>query len=436
MNLKLTGVSVGILLTAFTSFAQTPEDALLFSGTSINGTARFQGLAGSQTALGADISSISGNPAGLGFFRKSEWSISPSLGFSNNPSTYKAGNTTITDGKGNFNIANLGIVFANPKDDIVGGKWRGGSFGISFTRMNSFQNQFSYEGVNNSNSLTDAFVEQANGIPLADFEEDLAPERLQLAYLTYLINPFSDDPNEDEYYSSVVENAPVRQKETVNYTGAKYQWNFSYGGNYADKLYFGASLGLSRIRYGITNTYTEKVLADRNDLILDNYTLTEEVDVRGTGVNISGGIIYKANDILRFGASITSPTYFWQMTDNFTPTLEAEYEFTETLGNNIPLSMTETITNIDPFEYNFTTPMSASVGLAVFAGKNGFVSADVTYNSFNTMRFNSESNTDYSETNSYIRSNFQPTITARVGGEFRKEIFRVRGGFAYQGIHI
>ena len=101
MHKRLIIASIGILLPVLASYAQTAEDALLFSNTSVNGTARFQGMGGAQTALGADISSISGNPAGLGFFRKSEWSITPSIGFSNTQSNYL--NTVTSDGKSYLN---------------------------------------------------------------------------------------------------------------------------------------------------------------------------------------------------------------------------------------------------------------------------------------------------------------------------------------------
>lgn len=437
MHKRLIIASIGILLPILATYAQTAEDALLFSTTSTNGTARFQGMGGVQTALGADISSITGNPAGLGFFRKSEWSITPSIGFASTSADYL--NNTTSDGKSFVNIANLGVVFANPKDDIVGGKWRGGSFGISFNRMNSYQNQFSYQGVNNVNSITDSFTDQARGIPLSDFEDDLAPARLQAAYLTYLINPFTDDLNEDRYLSSVGEieiapnefiAAPVRQQETVNYTGAQYQWTLAYGGNFDDKLYFGASLGISRIRYGIQNRYEETVIADPNQLILDNFTLHEDIDVRGTGLNLSAGIIYKANDIIRFGASFTSPTWY-RLTDNYTPRIQASYEYTESLGSNIPLDMDESITNVDPFQYNLTTPLSISGGIALFASKNGFVSADVTYSTFNTIRFSTDSDYFQGE-NEFISRNYQPTVNVRLGGEYRQDVFRFRAGAGYQ----
>jgi hypothetical protein len=434
MYKRLIIASIGILFPILVSYAQTAEDALLFSTTSTYGTARFQGMGGAQTALGADISSIAGNPAGLGFFRKSEWSITPSLGFANTKSDFL--NTITTDGKSSFSIANLGIVFANPKDDIVGGKWRGGAFGISFNRMNSYQNQFSYQGVNNRNSLTYAFVDRATGIPLRDFEDNLVYDydpRLQLAFDTYLINP--DKDYDEEYFSSAIE-APADQRETVNYSGARYQWNFSYGGNYADKLYFGASMGLSRIRYGIISRYQERIVADPRSLYLESFTLNEDVDIRGTGVNFSAGLIYKANDIVRFGASIVSPTYYWKITDNYRPSISATFESTQGLDLNpnktVALRQSGSFNEVPPLDYILTTPFSGSLGLAVFAGKNGFITADVTYSTLNTTRFSSNNNDDFGGENDFISRNYQPTIHARVGGEYRKDIFRVRAGAGYQ----
>ena len=49
--------------------AQTELDALRFSQTTITGTARSLGLAGATSAMGADLSAATLNPAGLGFYR-------------------------------------------------------------------------------------------------------------------------------------------------------------------------------------------------------------------------------------------------------------------------------------------------------------------------------------------------------------------------------
>ena len=49
---------------------ETYENAKLL-GEDLNGTARYVGMGGAMEALGADISTISSNPAGIGLFRRS-----------------------------------------------------------------------------------------------------------------------------------------------------------------------------------------------------------------------------------------------------------------------------------------------------------------------------------------------------------------------------
>ncbi|MFR8081338.1 MAG: hypothetical protein ACLU6Z_06525 [Odoribacter splanchnicus] len=71
----------------FASQAQTFEDAVQFSRTQNWGTARSAGMAGAFGALGGDLSTLSSNPAGIGVFRKSEISITPSLNFANTKAT-------------------------------------------------------------------------------------------------------------------------------------------------------------------------------------------------------------------------------------------------------------------------------------------------------------------------------------------------------------
>src|SRR5690606_21811866 len=51
------------------------ELALLFSQYNYKGTARIQGIGGAQVSLGGDLSSALSNPAGLGFYNRSEFSF-------------------------------------------------------------------------------------------------------------------------------------------------------------------------------------------------------------------------------------------------------------------------------------------------------------------------------------------------------------------------
>ena len=59
------------LLTAVSANAQETYDNANIATQDLNGTARYVGMGGAMDALGADISTISSNPAGIGLFRSS-----------------------------------------------------------------------------------------------------------------------------------------------------------------------------------------------------------------------------------------------------------------------------------------------------------------------------------------------------------------------------
>src|SRR5690606_38947310 len=88
---------LGLLLVAGASqqaFAQYEGDALKFSGAESSATARFNALGGQQTSMGGDLSSIYGNPAGLGMFSKSEFAFTFGLNDYKNKSTFLGQSTS------------------------------------------------------------------------------------------------------------------------------------------------------------------------------------------------------------------------------------------------------------------------------------------------------------------------------------------------------
>lgn len=65
---------VFILMSAFTVvplFSQETYENANIATEDLNGTARYVGMGGAMDALGADISTIATNPAGIGLFRHS-----------------------------------------------------------------------------------------------------------------------------------------------------------------------------------------------------------------------------------------------------------------------------------------------------------------------------------------------------------------------------
>ena len=73
----LTLLSVSLF---YYSNAQTEIDALRYSRNDIVGTARFSAMAGAYGALGADFTTLSYNPAGIGFYQFNELTFTPSFG--------------------------------------------------------------------------------------------------------------------------------------------------------------------------------------------------------------------------------------------------------------------------------------------------------------------------------------------------------------------
>ena len=148
------------------------------------------------------------------------------------------------------------------------------------------------------------------------FENELYNTPTGLAYYNYLIGPASlIDPSfpDDEYFSDV-KTIPYQQ-EQIDTEGASNQWSFSYGANFKDKLFLGAGIGVSTLKFKSTKYYLE----DFDDPYLNYLDLDESLDIKGNGINATLGAIVRPVDFLQIGVSFTTPTYF-----EFTETYDAE----------------------------------------------------------------------------------------------------------------
>jgi len=167
------------------------EDAYRFSHVKANGSSRIMGIGGTQWSIGGDVSNIAGNPAGLGFFRSSEASIS--IGYSD----WGVNTTYLDQGRSyntsNFNLPNLSYVMANPKEGLTRGAFKGGAFGISIQRLANFNTEYGfYSDEIGNTSIIDFYLQDANGIPETQIESF---GLTGLAYSTYQINPVFVDDN-------------------------------------------------------------------------------------------------------------------------------------------------------------------------------------------------------------------------------------------------
>ena len=410
----LTGLA--LLCLAGNVSAQNQVDALRYSQLGLGGTARVQGIGGAQTALGADAGNLSGNPAGLGLFRRSEFTFTPGVHFNNTTSQLEG--TESVDNQANVNVSGLGLVFSKRKSDGTEGSWRGGAFGVGYTRQNHFLNKFNYNRGTAGFTIAEAIADDATdfGLSASGNLETLE----DIAYETYLIDFDQDD---DRYYETP-RSGTVQQSEDVISRGSQNQWDFSYGASYQDKLFVGAGIGIASIRYNQERIFRETE-ADPSTAF-SNLILRDEFTTTGQGINARIGFIYRPFDYLRLGGSVQSPTYFG-MHDSYQTSLQTNIANAEGTTHSA---------ETDPGEYNYRlmTPMRATAGVAVFAGKYGFFTGDVEYVNYNKARLTDpESDAEFRDVNNIIAGDYKSAVNVKVGAEARLDVFRVRAGVAVFG---
>lgn len=431
MGKKIFRGSLAVILMLGFSVVQAQdyaESALQFSRSRPTGSARILGLGGSQTALGGDYSSALSNPAGLGFYNRGEFTFS--LGLTDHQSSASYYGVDTDDNRSVFNVPGFSYVWNFPNNR---GSFIGGSLGVSFSRTQDFNRALTYRGSNQNKSIIDYFIEQSNGFTTEQFEEGEYHynDPTGLAYHNYLIGPVSTlDPElpDDLYFTDAP--LPIRQDEMeeILVKGASNQWSISYGGNIADKFFFGGGIGVSSLRYRSQKDYQESF----DTTTVQNLHLTEKLEVRGTGINATVGAIVRPINSLQIGISYTTPTAY-TLSETYEALMSTRWNNFDYFGDGgTILSNEQAGTDIITSDYNFTAPMKLRGGIT-YITKYGFITGDVEYTNPAKSKYRSDiTGISFSDNNEDIKAIYQPTLNYRIGAEFRHDIFRVRAGYGVQ----
>jgi hypothetical protein len=413
-----------------------------FSTSYSTGTARMQALGGASSALGADLSALTGNPAGLGFYTRSEVNISLAHTGIQTKSSYLAKTDEASESQ--IQMPTLGMVISS--NNLGGGEWHG-SFGFGYSRQAIFIQPIQISGTNNRSSLLDNFIEKANdkgatGATLDDEYDSYsgtASSAEALAYQTYLINPNSVTGGAPfERFQPLL---PTNQYGTASNSGALTSWDFAYGATYRDQFYLGAALHFSKISSSSSTTWEDEFVGAKN---VAGFQYAETLLTNGSGIALSLGGIYKVNPSLRLSLAFRSPTYYDQMNETYDARLFPNVIGIPAIGSTgNPI----TITKVNPmrlttneFTYQFLSPMKVSGGFALFFSKKGFLTADLEYVGYGGMKVysaelgggaNQAFQTKY---NGQIARNFEGALNIKVGSEVRiSPSLSVRGGAALFG---
>lgn len=398
--------------------AQNEEDVLRYSNTHLLGTARYMGLSGAYGAIGADFSSLSSNPAGIGLYRRSDFSITPVMHFGSTTSSYNG--EMHDDSRSSFALGNAGFVLNfETKKNLSQSPVKSVQFGTGINRLKDFNNRIYIQGVNETNSLLDAYLVYAGNMN----PEFLNSFDTRLAFETYLIDTIigAPQPTYVNAYSYIGGFNGALQRKSVETRGSINEWVLSGGMNLNDKLYFGITFGFPWIRYFQESVYSEvNQTAPLKDL--DQFNYVEDLETFGNGFNIKTGIIARPIDWLRVGFAYHSPTWYSDLRDNWRTSMNAYYTNGDYFSEDSP---------VGEYFYDIETPWKIMASAAIMFGKMGFISADYEYTDFSNSSL--KPSFDYSAANDVIRNNFGPSNTFRIGTEWRSGPYQFRGGYANHG---
>lgn len=423
------------ILSAFAikATAQDENDALRFGMSQYFGTARGMAIGNATGSIGGDFSTLSVNPAGIGIYRKSEFSFTPNFSNAKNESTYL--NENMSDRKSKLHFAQVGLVITNAKKGNAAKRsaWKTGSFAFGMNKIANFSNNYSYTGKNNLNSIVNKWANDINALggfsSLAN-----ANYSAYAAYQTYLIDKnFAGDTTKVKSYVPTA--AGLQQTKQVFETGGMNEVVFTAGGNYLDKLMLGATLGITSINYNRSFNFEERDLSGNLSNDFSSFQYTEKLATSGTGVNLKLGAILKASDNFRFGLALHTPTAIY-LNDISSIVMTSNTDSFLT-RNNPSASPITTFKQDSVLIYNYTlyTPGKVIGSFTLLFNKKGFLTADIEYLDYSSMTYRFE-DADFlaeSSMNNTIQKTYKSAVNVRVGAEAKLQDVSLRAGFAFYG---
>ncbi len=404
---------LGIFLLSISSnYAQNSMEVLRYSQTSVGGTARSLGFGGAFGAVGADFSSLSINPAGIGLYKKSEFSVTPTLYISQVKSNM---NTYATQAsKSNFNMNNYGLVLVSGSGKKKEG-WKYFQFGIGVNRLANFNHQYLIENDNSTSSLMTDYQLQAYGT----MPEDLNPFSTDLAWYHYLLEDTVRLASGALAYTSPLANGGVYQKLNKTTWGSINELNISFGSTYSDIFYIGGSVGFPFLRYFEQSMYLEE---DKADTINNFYKYIKDdyLETHGSGVNFKIGVIVRPMGWFRVGLAFHSPTWY-SMNDYYYSKLTRYYDDGTHESKKSPDGK---------YDYSLDTPMKL-VGSAAFTiARFMLISADVEMIDYSSGRL-SAYDYQFSDENNQVQTKYKAVLNYKVGAEIRMRPISFRAGLDY-----
>lgn len=413
-----------LLFLAFPSiYAQTDVDALRYSLPSVQGTARNIALGNTMGMIGADVSTLSTNPAGIAKFSSSEFTLSPAISINRSSSTYL--DNTTQDSKTKFQLTNFGIVVASKYAKPSANKnWNGLKFGFGLNRLANYNDQYFFGGYNSKNSLLNAYYEKIADTTLVKSDEDARTLYPFDASIAYQLDLISADSFGNIY--TATNNGNMQQDFSISKSGGMNELTFGFASAYKDKLMIGAAVGIPIVNY-TEHIYLKETDTRDSAYDLNYFTNETYLKTNGTGLNLRFGLIAMPVSALRLSLAFQTPGILF-MRDAYTTHMEVDYA-----------SQSVILTGDSPdgsSKYKYVQPWKLTAG-AGYIHKYGLIAVEYELSDPGSSKFKFDqtdaATKDYENyVNDQIKNKYGLTHTIKAGIEFRYDPIRIRGGFQYQ----
>ena len=395
---------------------ETYQDTKLI-GNELNGTARYVGMGGAMEALGADVSTISSNPAGIGLFRNSQASVSGGFVAQGNATTspkYGSLGAKIKGDKVNASFDQIGVVYVTrtDRDSYL-------NFGFNFHKSRNFD-----QILTAGNSLT--IPSYVNGLPVHASQNKLTALKFPLGS-KYLWNGV--DANYEKEMTPI-KDANGKQIGMDYLNGTEYlfgqyqkgyigEYDFNISGNIEDRAFLGLTVGLHDVHYNSNSYYTEAL--ERN-AFSESW---ESLRITGVGVDFKLGAIFRpiADSPFRVGAYMSTPVF---------------YDLSLRGDNDISMNRDQGQTASANYDYKIYTPWKFGVSLGHTIGKSLALGATYEYADYSRID-NRVNENDYYDSSSRdlnmnrnTREMLKGVSTLKLGAEYKPvKDFSIRLGYNY-----
>lgn len=408
-----------LAMTAISANGQeTYENANLMKP-ELTGTARYIGMGGAMEALGADISTINTNPAGIGLFRSSSANISFGLSSQQDVTTYGADHKTVPS----FDQAGFVYSMRTNSNSFL-------NFAFNYSKSRNFNQILNAVGnLNGSSQNKLTYNKFASNDDFIDFDKDgtILSDYIQFSQLDYLyannIN-YEEDADGNGTFYGYDGDAYDMYRAQSGYIG---RYDFNISGNVNNRFYWGITVGLQDVHYNGFSDYIE-TLGNSTIEVMDTRKIT------GNGVDIKAGIIFRpvAESPFRIGLSVSTPTWYELKTSNYTSM--------SLLNSGVSQELYDPDIN-ESYEFKLYTPWKFGASLGHTVGNNLALGLSYEYADYSTADTrvidgydyygNEESYSEYA-TNQHTKNTLKGVSTLKVGAEFKPDpALAVRLGFNY-----